>query len=234
MKKNFKLWELIFCISVFIMCTYFGLQKDAIETAGEMKSAEVVLDAGHGMPDGGAVGESGKKESEINLFVTKVVEKELLKEGINVVLTRKDENAVYTDENASIREKKRDDMHQREKIINESGAKLAVSIHMNYFGIAKYSGPQLFYPAGSGESETAAKLIKNSIMSDIGTHCNRELKAVEGGIYLLKNSRIPIVLAECGFLSNKEEEKLLCSEQYCTKMGKAIAKGIISYLNKSS
>lgn len=234
MKKNFKLWEMLFCVAVVFICSYFGWSNKTVETAGGADGVLVVLDAGHGLPDGGAVGKSGKKESEINLFVAKVIEKELSGEGIRVLMTREDENAVYTDENATVREKKRDDMRQREKIINESGAALAVSIHMNYFGIPKYSGPQVFYPSGSNEGEYAARLIKNSIMSDIGTHCNRELKEVEGGIYLLAHAKIPMVLVECGFLSNAEEEKLLCSEEYCRKMGRAIAKGIISYLNKSS
>ena len=233
MRKNFKLWEMIFCVLVVIVCSHFASSSNAVETAGGGKT-DVVIDAGHGLPDGGAVGKSGKKESEINLFVAKVIEKELIADGISVVMTRNDENALYSSENMTVREKKRDDMRQREKIINESGAKLAVSIHMNYFGIPKYSGPQVFYPSGSDEGEYAAKLIKNSIMSDIGAHCNRQLKEVEGGIYLLSHAKIPIVLVECGFLSNEEEEKLLQSEEYCRKMGRAIAKGIISYLNKSS
>ncbi len=233
MRKNFKLWEMIFCALVVIVCSHFASGDRAVETAGEGK-IDVVIDAGHGLPDGGAVGKSGKKESEINLFVSKAIEKELTSNGINVLMTRNDENALYSNENMTVREKKRDDMRQREKIINESGGKIAVSIHMNYFGIPKYSGPQVFYPAGSEDSEYAAKLIKNSIMSDIGAHCNRELKEVEGGIYLLSHAKIPMVLVECGFLSNEEEEKLLKSEEYCRKMGRAIAKGIISYLNKSS
>ena len=233
MKKNFKLWEMIFCALVVIVCSHFASGEGAVETAGVGK-IDVVIDAGHGLPDGGAVGKSGKKESEINLFVSRIIEKELTAEGINVLMTRNDENALYTSENMTVREKKRDDMRQREKMINESGGTIAVSIHMNYFGIPKYSGPQLFYPAGSKDSEYAAKLIKNSIMSDIGAHCNREIKEVEGGIYLLSHAKIPMVLVECGFLSNEEEEKLLQNEEYCQKMGKAIAKGIISYLNKSS
>ncbi len=234
MKKNFKLWEMLFCVAVVFICSYFGWTNKAVETAGGADDILVVLDAGHGLPDGGAVGKSGKKESEINLFVAKVIEKELSGEGIGVLMTREDENALYTDESATVREKKRDDMRQREKIINESGAALAVSIHMNYFGIPKYSGPQLFCPAGSEKSRKAAMVIKNAIMSDIGAHCNREIKDVEGGIYLLQHAKIPIVLAECGFLSNAEEEKLLSTQNYCPKMGRAIAKGIISYLNKSS
>ena len=107
---------------------------------------------------------------------------------------------------------------------------MAISIHMNYFGIEKYSGPQLFCPSDNEKAYEISKMIKNSLLKNIGEHCNREIKKVDGGIYLLKKAKIPIVLAECGFLSNSEEEKLLITDKYCKQMGDALAEGIINYL----
>lgn len=233
MKKHLKLIEMIFCAVLVITVSALVNFDKSVETVSGKKYA-VVIDAGHGTPDGGASGKSGVLESEINLKVSKYIEKKLKEHGIAVIMTRSDENALYTDENASVRDKKREDMRKRRDIINESGAELAVSIHMNYFGIKKYSGPQLFCPSGDEKSYIAAEQIKKSLLRNIGSHCTREIKKVDGGIFLLKNSEIPIVLAECGFLSNEEEEKLLITDDYCKKMGDAIAEGIFNYLKSKS
>lgn len=232
MKKKLRAVEMILCVFIVVMGCLVANRNDAVVVNSSMKNL-VVIDPGHGIPDGGAVGESGVLESEINLMVAETVRNELQKAGVGVIMTRSDENAIYPDENATVREKKRADLRERVRIINESGADLAVSIHMNYFGIEKYSGPQLFCRDKNEMSKKAAIHIKNSIIENIGEHCNREIKEVTGGIYVLEHSDVPIVLAECGFLSNKEEEKLLINPDYCEKMGTAIAKGIILYLTES-
>ena len=232
MKNKFKTAEMILCV-IIVMFASLAAIKNNVAEVNSNKNYLVVIDPGHGWPDGGEVGESGVLESDINLSVSKTVEKELEKAGVGVVMTREDENAIYPDENATVREKKRADMRERVKIINESGADMAVSIHMNFFGIEKYSGPQLFCPDNSDASLVAATQIKNAIIADIGEHCTREIKEVTGGIFVLENAKVPMVLAECGFLSNKEEEKLLTNPAYQEKMGKAIAKGIILYLTES-
>lgn len=222
MKNKFKIAEMVMFFLLIMSLTFAG--ENITPASGVFKKL-VVIDAGHGLPDGGAVGKSGKKESEINLMVSLAIKEKLEAEGIGVIMTRKDANA--------IKDKKKPDLRERVRIINESGADIAVSVHMNYFQIEKYSGPQLFCPKGSKQSIDAALFIKNSITAQIGKHCNRQIKEVESGIYVLDNAAIPIVLAECGFLSNIAEEKLLLTPSYCEKMGKAIADGIILYLSES-
>jgi len=207
-------------------------QSETMPTSGGMPA--VIIDAGHGLPDGGASGKSGVSESEINLKIAKIVEKELKKAGISTLMTREGEEGLYKSEGASTRSKKREDLKERVKIFNGSGAKFVISIHMNYFGVEKYSGPQLFCPSGDEQAKRAAENIKNSMLENVGKHCTRAIKEVESGIYIIDNCSIPIVLAECGFLSNRVEEKLLLTEKYQEKMGKAIAEGIITYLNDYS
>ena len=228
--KTIKFFTGVFCIIVLCSVWYSGTTTNGTKQMSHL----VVIDAGHGLPDGGATGKSGVPESEINLKVSKIVEKELNKAGVDTLMTREGEQGLCDDNDNSVRSKKREDLKNRVKIINESGARLAVSIHMNYFGDSQYSGPQLFIKKESNESRKAALCIKNSIISDIGEHCTREIKETTDNIYIIRNSEIPIVLAECGFLSNREEEKLLITDEYCEKMGKAIAKGIISYLSDNT
>lgn len=229
MKNKFKVAELILIMAVAVLLSFSGGE---IQVSAPARKT-VVVDAGHGLPDGGAVGRSGVLESEINLKVSKALQKELEKNGVAVIMTRDGENGIYPEECETIKTKKIADMKKRAEIINGSGATLAVSIHMNYFGAEKYSGPQIFYPKGKESSKEAATFIKTAIKENIGEHCSREIKEVESGIYLFEKADIPIVLAECGFLSNNAEEKLLKSNSYCEKMGKAIAKGIILYLSES-
>jgi len=152
--------------------------------------------------------------------------------GIKVIMTRKDDFGIFPKDDDTIRNKKRADLKQRVKIANESGAALMVSIHMNFFGVEKYSGPQIFYSANIEGSEKLSKLIQDKFKEYIGQHCIRETKPVYKDIYLLRETKIPTVLTECGFLSNAEEERLLMDSEYQNKLAESIADGIKSYLSQ--
>lgn len=219
---------LIIVILLLLTALIFG-KNGAVPTSGAMVKT-VVLDAGHGEPDGGAVGKSGIKESVINLAITEIVKGKLEKDGFTVIMTRTDENAINQTKGESVRNNKRADLRERVRIANESGASALVSIHMNYFGQEKYSGPQVFH-SETGDGKVLAEDIRASFIEHIGDHCTREAKPVTGGIYLLKNSQIPSVLVECGFLSNHAEESLLITKEYQQKIGTAIAEGIKSYFS---
>lgn len=188
----------------------------------------VVLDAGHGYPDGGAEGTTKVTEEAINLDVTKKLQKLLEKSGISVILTRADENGIFDEGLKTIRKKKVSDMKNREKIINSSGADYFISIHMNKFTDSKYSGPQVFYNSDFDEGKLLAESIQKELIAELKPKMEREIKKSDKNIYLLKNSNIPAVLIECGFLSNPQEEKLLLTEEYKEKIAWAIYKGIIS------
>lgn len=195
-------------------------------TVGSFTGRTIVVDPGHGLPDGGAVGKSGVPESELNLKVAKHLEEILTSKGFNVILTRRDEYGIYSPDSKTVRNKKREDMKKRVDITNTSGASLLVSIHMNYFSMESCQGPQVFYLKGSEKSKEAAESIRESIIKNIGEHCTREIKPVSSGIYLLSHTKTPAVLIECGFLSNTEEEKLLITDKYQKKMAASIAEGI--------
>jgi len=188
----------------------------------------IILDAGHGFPDGGAIGISGTIESTINIKIAKKTKKILSDMGYNVTLTRKNENAL-TDEGKTIAQKKRNDMYKRLQIINESNADMFVSIHMNKFTDPVNRGAQVIYSSKFPESTLLAEKIQTELCNiPENTRKRSSLKGSEK-IFLLKNSNLPAVIVECGFISNFEEEQQLNSEKYQNKIALAIADGIKNY-----
>ena len=221
-KRNIILSMLALVFSLVLAVSLFPKASPA----AAKKAKTIVIDAGHGMPDGGAVGASGALEAPLNLDVAMHLAQCLKKDGHKIIMTRKDENGIFDDGAASTREKKVSDMHAREKIMNESGADLFLSIHMNKFEIAKYSGPQVFYAPQFEEGKALAEAIQKSLIADLKPEKEREAKMSDGNIYLLKKAQIPAILIECGFLSNPDEEKLLLNESYRKKLAESIAKAV--------
>lgn len=229
-KKHLFLFSGIFFLLLLSIKLISASQPEVPASNLSKNTKTIVLDAGHGIPDGGAVGNTGANEAEINLDVTLKLKQHLKKSGIKVILTRSDENAIFDNNLKTIKQKKVSDLHNREKIINSSDADFFVSIHMNKFTDSKYSGPQVFYSPSFNQSETLAKNIQNSLISELNPEMKREIKKSDGSIYLLKSAKIPGVLVECGFLSNDKEEKLLLSSAYREKVAFAIYKGIMNSL----
>lgn len=189
----------------------------------------IILDAGHGNPDGGATNSSGDIiESDLNLQIVLKLQNLLEAANCTVILTRSDENGIYETDASSIREKKISDMKNRVKIANTSNAEAFISIHMNKLAQTQYSGWQTFYKNKDDESKKIAQNIQASLNSFIKKENSREIKSISG-IYLTKKVDIPLVIVECGFLSNLEESELLRSEDYQDKLAWSIYIGIIDY-----
>lgn len=187
----------------------------------------VICDAGHGEPDGGAVGANGTLEKDINLAITLKLQEVLESSGINVILTRTGDSGLHGGI-GSIRGMKLTDMHKRLEIINNSNADLFLSVHMNSFSDKSVSGVHVFY----GEKYESVKPLAEKIMDNtaaVSGAQRHDVKAAEKTLYLIKNSNIPSVLVECGFLSNPDEEKKLNDETYQSKLAWAIGKSIIQY-----
>lgn len=189
----------------------------------------IVVDAGHGEPDGGAVGASGTVESALNLAVAEKLGNLLEKRGFTTVMTREDENGLYDTEDGSIRQKKKEDMANRLEIINNSGADLVVSIHMNIFRDSKYRGAEVLYSEKFENALLLAELIQAEIVSTDPENQTRGVQKADSGLYLMKNAEIPAVIVECGFISNPEEEKLLNDSDYQERVAAAICGGIEKY-----
>lgn len=189
---------------------------------------KVVLDAGHGDPDGGAVGANGTLEKDINLAIVKKLQEVLEGKGVEVVLTRDGDSGLYDDSASTIRQMKVDDMRKRREIVKNSGADLFLSIHMNSFSDKSANGLHIFYDKAHPDGETLADALQTGIAEVTGAAVHT-VKTADESLFLMKNPPIPSILVECGFLSNPEEEKKLCDEEYQAKIAWAIASCLENY-----
>ena len=193
----------------------------AEETTAAVGKPLVVIDSGHGGSDPGKIAVNGVLEKDINLKIA-VKTKSLLEEyGIEVIMTREDENGIA--------DSKMEDMKKRIEIINENDPQLCVSIHQNSYTQADIHGAQVFYYTHSTEGEKAAEIIQSTLLSV--NSANTRQKKANDTYYILKKAKSPVVIVECGFLSNPEEAELLNTEEYQQKMAEAIAEGVFKYLS---
>ncbi len=216
----------ILAVSVFLAaCTVNMVNRAEIAPASAVPVSDkvIVIDAGHGSSDGGAVGISGVLEKDINLAIAQRLQKLLEQTGAVVVVTRGDDNPIA--------DNKRSDMRLRKNIKETSDADIFVSIHMNKFSQSKYSGAQVFYSRDE-ESKALGEAIQDSVKALLNPSNNRVAKSADDSIFLLKQSTVPSVIVECGFLSNPAEEQLLSQADYQEKVAWAIYGGITSYFDK--
>ena len=189
----------------------------------EIEERTVILDAGHGGSDPGKVGINNALEKEINLEISKKVKALLEAKEIKVIMTRENDE-MLCEETAD--NKKREDMKRRTEMINEIRPFLVGSIQQNRFSDASVSGAQVFYYSGSEESEKMAVLMQNALR-ELDEQNQREAKANDS-YYLLKKTKVPTLIVECGFLSNPEEAEKLVTDEYQDAISNAIVKGIES------
>lgn len=222
---------LFFAVMIIVAFLIFSLYTPKTQEAASMKKdAVIVIDPGHGAPDGGAKGiQTGVLEKDLNLAISRKVLEKLQNEGYAAILSRETDKGLYTEENASIRDKKREDMKKRVSIANSEDTACLVSIHMNHFTDPKYSGPQVFYQAESEAGKRLAESIRLSFLDTIGPHCTRETKPTKD-LYLLRQTRVPAVIVECGFLSNPEEDALLSDAAYQEALADAVCSGIKNFM----
>lgn len=187
----------------------------------------IVIDAGHGGSDGGMEGRIfGTRESDINLYISRMLCHYLKKNGYKVIMTR---NADITLSDGKTQNKKLSEMKKRAEIINSAKPDLMVSIHQNSYPLSSVKGAQAFYSDGSETGRDAARIFQSSLNRALGG----ERKEKSADYYVLQCSPYPSVLVECGFLSNPEEEKLLRTPAYREKVAYALYAACVSYLEKT-
>lgn len=232
-KKRMIFINLSIVIAVFIYSlSSASTLKTEVVSSTPVSNHTVILDAGHGSPDGGASGQDGSIESDLNLNLVLKLQNLLESSNCTVILTRSDENGIYEADSKTIREKKVSDMKNRVSIANNSNAEMFVSIHMNKLEQTQYSGWQTFYKNQDENSKKIAETIQLSLNNFLKKENSRTIKSISG-IYLTKNVEIPLVLVECGFLSNPEENKLLQTDSYQNELAWSIYIGIMDYLNSN-
>lgn len=194
------------------------------------KKGTVIIDAGHGGEDGGAVGANGVLEKNVNLAIARELEQYLKQHNFDVIMVRDGDYSVGDQTLGTIAERKRSDTKNRLRLVEETGECILLSIHQNHFTESKYDGAQVFYSGNREESAILAECIRKNIVDSLQPENRRENKRAEKSIYLLYHCQVPAVLVECGFLSNPAEAEKLSTEGYQKNMATAIYNGLIDYL----
>ncbi len=222
--------ELVMSV-IILICACVLAKKSAVYVTGKQVGQQkncIVIDVGHGGFDAGKVGVNGVKEKDINLEIALKLKTVIEAKGMQVIMTRDEDKGLY-DENAG--NKKVQDLQRRCDLINEMNPLMTVSIHQNSYTSPEIRGAQVFYYTTSTESQKLAEIIQNSLIREADPENHREAKANDS-YYMLKKTSSPIVIVECGFLSNPAEAEKLCDETYQQKLVEAISTGVFQYLGK--
>lgn len=226
-----KFWYLYMLIGIVTLAMAFGTNL-AITTMAEhapiQRSHTIVIDAGHGGEDGGALSCTGVKESQINLQIALRLEALLHLLGYETHMIRTTDISIHTN-GTTIAQKKVSDLKERVRIVNSLDNGILLSIHQNTFPVEKYNGAQVFYNPCAGAKELAEHL-QYTFIETVNPGSHRACKTADH-VYLLRNIQCPGVLVECGFLSNAGEEAKLRAGEYQKKLVCVIASSLSSYLN---
>lgn len=218
---------IILIFSFFIDHNYINTVKNSTVSV-----PTVIIDAGHGGFDGGAVSVDGTLEKNINLEISKYLQEYLTFWGFKTIMVRENDSSLEDEGLSTIKEKKRSDIHNRMNIMKETDNSIFVSIHQNKYQIEKYSGTQVFYsPKTAADSSILAQCIQESVVNVLQKDNTRQIKECGTSVYLMYNAVKPAVLVECGFLSNTEEASKLKTAEYQKKIAFCIAVGIQNYLS---
>lgn len=219
--------------AVFLLPGFFGsevFESEVFESkvAGESDEEAlalaflgrtIVIDAGHGGFDPGAIGVSGVREKDVNLAISRRVADLLRQVGASVVETRTEDVALASS--------KREDIYQRVEIAKDCGADVFITIQANSIPEGQYRGGQVFYAAGSSEGQALSESIQSSMQSVL-RNTDRKAKSIEN-IYVVNNLAVTSIVVETGFLSNAEEEALLADSRYQQLVAYAVFLGVVGY-----
>lgn len=216
-----------------------GNEVEAVVVSEEqsaMRLPTLVIDAGHGGMDGGAVGSDGTLEKEINLAVAKRLATLFKLAGLDCVMTRTEDVMVVDDD---VKERRKmHDLKNRLAIVNgimEDGKEaVLISIHMNNFSVAKYSGLQVWYSKNNEQGEKLASAVQSYARTWLDSENDREIKSATSAIYLLDRAISPAILIECGFLSNPDECAKLKSVEYQTDLAAVIFAAVCEWVGEGS
>lgn len=224
-----KKWVQQRILGGFILCLCLAAAIIAPLTRGnaEQSPHTVVIDAGHGGTDGGAVAADGTVEKDLNLMLALKLKEKLEERKIQVIMTRTEDD----DTDGITGFHKRADLEARAKIGNESDATLFVSLHINASPSEKDRGFQVWYGKGNPDGQRAAALLSEAVAKrEICTRI-RAVKQVPETLYIFRTVTVPSLLVECGFLSNREDLQRLKEDSFRTALCDALCEGIVDYLS---
>ncbi|WP_445613349.1 N-acetylmuramoyl-L-alanine amidase CwlD [Geobacillus sp. YF-1] len=231
MNKKWKWLAILAVVTITALFLFPPLFSDLTSTKPwnlPLSGRIIVLDPGHGGPDGGAVG-GEVLEKEIALSVAKKLRDYLQQQGALVLMTRETDRDLASPSTRGYSRRKTEDLRERTALINQAEADLFISIHLNAIPSPRWRGAQTFYYGSLIENKRLAKFIQAELRRNL-ENTDRSAKMIDT-VYLLKHAKIPGALVEVGFLSNPDERELLASDHYQTKLAASIYKGVLRYFS---
>ncbi len=219
--------RVFFAFILILGILFMPITSDADETR-----PTVILDAGHGGEDGGAVGKGGVREKDLNLTITLRLAELLREAGVDVILTRDEDRLLYKEEENIKGHRKEYDLKNRLAVAEENPEALFISIHMNTFSSPRYAGLQVYYAKTAG-SQALAESIQSTVREQLQPENTRKIHAASSSIYLLDKAVGRAVLVECGFLSNEAECERLTQKDYQDRLCFSLFCGIMKYIESA-
>lgn len=232
-RKSIKLTiSIIGCFVLLAVCA--RVTENALPTsAGASEKPVIVIDAGHGGLDSGAVGISGVLEKDVNLSIVLALKDMFEMSGFKVVLTRSEDISIYSPGVEGIRNQKLSDMDNRLKIIQNYPDSIFLCVHQNNYTDPQYFGGQMFYNNNNPNNRTLATIMQKRFAA-LRPGNDREIKLSGNELFLLKSNPNPSLMIECGFLSNPEEEQLLSTWEFQQKVAFTIYGGVLEFIDATA
>lgn len=231
MKVNRKTVVWFLGVVLLLVIIIYPIQKSTwiwSKNVSPLVGQVVVLDPGHGGPDGGAVGKDGTQEKDITLMITEMTRDYLEQAGATVYLTRESDADLAAHDLKGLAKRKSADIRNRLKFIEEKSADFFLTIHLNSLSTSRWSGAQTFYTGNFPENKHLAEMIQAEIIRNLENTTRVPLEI--NGIYLLNHAVVPGALVEVGFISNEAELELLKDVDYQQEMAASIYQGVLNYL----
>lgn len=225
MLLRFFAFLILFSITTAVFSCIASVNSQKLEStasSSEQKRLTVILDAGHGGEDGGAVSASGIFEKDLNLSIASRLKTLFEANGVEVIMTRTKDTLLYDRNVNYMGRKKVLDLEARKEIGEKYPNALFISIHMNAYPLTQYKGLQVWYSENNQQSREYAEEIQKTVCKTLQAENKRQIKPATSAIYLLHNLKSPSILIECGFLSNKEEAECLSDPAYQSSLAFAI------------
>ena len=229
---RFIAFMLVIALTLAIAIDIFDIRSESYGASAENKSV-IVIDAGHGGEDSGAIGVDGSLEKDLNLAIALLIGEELTARGYTVIYTRTEDKMLYLPEENIKGMRKISDLKNRCKVTEEYEDSTLISVHMNSYGASKYSGLQVYYSDNDAKSEVLARKIQGAVRENLQPQNKREVKN-GSSLYLLENAKGTAVIIECGFLTNPEECEKLSQKEYQKQLSFSIVCGIIEYMKEKN
>ena len=226
--KKFRSYTALMLVFLLAVWTVLYDGSKTVNASAILDGPVLIIDAGHGGEDGGAVSASGVIESGINLEIALRLDAIAGLYGQRTAMTRETEEIDYPEDAVTIAQKKKADQHARVELINSLPDAVLISIHQNFFPDSRPSGCQVLYGAGE-ESEKLGTLTHELLCTSLCPDNRRVAAPISESIYLMKKAQCTAILVECGFLSNAAETELLLTDNYQIKLSAVLMASYMQY-----